>query len=87
MNAGKKQYSETKFTVDDDMVQKLKAGYLSDPWCRKLKEAATRMTELMVKDGLWFLGNCLVVPAGNGLQETIFCSAHDTLGHFGFRKT
>ena len=45
------------------------------------------MPELVVKNGLWFIKDRLIVPAGCGMREHIFCLAHDTLGHFGFFKT
>ena len=45
------------------------------------------MSELTIKDGLWFLGDRLIIPADCGMHEQIFRLAHDTLGHFGFHKT
>jgi len=45
------------------------------------------MLELVVKNGLWFIKDRLIVPAGCRMREHIFCLAHDTLGHFGFFKT
>jgi Integrase zinc binding domain len=44
------------------------------------------MTNLKCTDKLWFLDNRLIVPNNCGVCEEIFCIAHDTLGHFGFRK-
>src|ERR1700678_3863145 len=45
------------------------------------------MPDLTIKDGLWFLADCLIIPAECGMREHIFRLAHDTLGHFGFHKT
>ena len=45
------------------------------------------MPNLVQKDGIWFLDDRLIVPKDCGVHEHIFRLAHDTLGHFGFRKT
>ena len=77
----------TTFTIDDDTVNKLRAGYKTDTWCQKLISASRGMPNLLVKDGLWFLGERLIIPADCGIREQIFRLAHDNLGHFGFHKT
>lgn len=45
------------------------------------------MPDLVIKDGLWFIGDHLIIPAKCRMCEQIFRMAHDTLGHFGFYKT
>ena len=45
------------------------------------------MPNLVVRNGLWYLDDRLIVPAGCGVRQEIFRMAHDTLGHFGFGKT
>ena len=59
----------------------------NDPWCKKLISASRGMPELTIKDGLWFLGERLIIPSDCSMREHIFRLAHDTLGHFGFHKT
>ena len=76
-----------EFSIDDDMVSRLREGYRNDPWCKKLLSASRGMPDLTIKDGLWFLGERLIIPADCGMREHIFRLAHDTLGHFGFHKT
>jgi hypothetical protein len=73
--------------VDDALVNKIREGYAEDPWCKQLLSAARGMPELRIKDGLWFIGERLIIPAGCDARERIFRLAHDTLGHFGFFKT
>jgi hypothetical protein len=81
--------NSTKSTiyVDPNLMQKVRTAYLTDPWCQRLKSASKGMTSLTIKDGLWFLGDRLIVPAGCGLREQIFRLTHDNLGHFGFFKS
>src|SRR6202522_4877624 len=81
------QKTKVEFSIDDSIVTKLRDGYRNDPWCRKLISASRGMPELTIKDGLWFLGDRLIIPAACGMREHIFRLAHDTLGHFGFHKT
>jgi len=69
------------------MLTNLRAAYAMDPWCKKIVSASRGMPTITVRDGLWFIGERLVVPAGCEVHEQIFRLAHDTLGHFGFHKT
>lgn len=73
-------------TIDVELVKKIQEGYVKDPWCQKLLSASKGMPELKIKDGLWFLGNRLIIPSGCGAREHIFQLTHDSLGHFGFFK-
>ena len=73
--------------INDTLVKEMREAYAKDPWCRQLLSAARGMPEVRVKDGLWFIGERLVVPGGCSAREDIFHIAHDTLGHFGFYKT
>jgi len=45
------------------------------------------MPGIQSKDGLWYVGNHLVIPHTGDLREMLFRLAHDILGHFGFDKT
>src|SRR6202789_3868766 len=74
--------TQTEFTIDENTITKLREGYLSDPWCKKLISASRGMPELTVKDGLWFIGDRLIVPAHSNMREKIFRLANDSLGHF-----
>ena len=80
-------YTKLKFSIDSDTITKIRDGYKKDPWCQKLISASRGMPNLIIKNGLWFLGDCLIIPAEGAVREQIFRLAHDTLGHFGFHKT
>ena len=84
-----KQKIQTGYNVqmDGDFLLKVQNAYTSDNWCQKLLSATRGMPDLTIKDGLWFIKDRLLVPAGSGLREHLFRVAHDTMGHFGFSKT
>jgi len=73
--------------IDDNLINDIRNAYGEDPWCKQLISASRGMPELRIKDGLWFVGDRLIVPAGCEARERIFRLAHDTMGHFGFFKT
>lgn len=73
--------------IDEALVNTLRNSYQADTWCTKLHSAAEGMSNLEIRDGLWYLDGRLIVPAKSGLRERIFRLAHDTLGHFGFFKS
>jgi len=81
------QCSKSTLSIDTALVDKIRNSYSSDPWCQKLLSASRGMPQLVVKNGLWYLNDRLIVPNGCGVREEIFRMAHDTMGHFGFSKT
>ncbi len=79
--------SKSILSIDPSLVDNIRNSYSKDPWCQKLLSASRGMQQLLVKNGLWYLDNRLIVPNGCGIREEIFRMAHDALGHFGFSKT
>jgi hypothetical protein len=82
-----KEATTSSIQVNEEVIDKLKAAYETDPWCKQLVSAARGMKALTFQNGLWFLNGRLVIPAASGLCEYIFRLTHDSLGHFGFYKT
>ena len=76
-----------EITVGDEFLSKIRDAYTTDDWCQKLLAAKRGMPDIVIKDGLWFIKDRLMVPARCGVREHLFRIAHDTLGHFGFSKT
>jgi len=76
-----------QIVIDEAFVNEMRIAYDKDPWCKQLISAARGMPELTIKNGLWFIGERLIVPSGCTARENIFRMAHDVLGHFGFYKT
>ena len=65
----------------------MKTLYAEDAWCKKLPQATPSWPELRLENGLWYVGNCLIIPRTGTICELLFQLAHDSLGHFGFDKT
>ena len=74
-------------TADKQLLQQIKEGYDSDPWCKKLPLATQSWPDLQLTEGLWYVGTRLIIPCTGTLREALFQLAHDSLGHFGFDKT
>ena len=63
--------------INDLTITKILEGYKEDPWCKKLFSATAGMPNL---------NQHFIIPNHGGIREDIFRLAHNTLGHFGFRK-
>jgi len=76
-----------KISADESFLQEVIARYSEDSWCKTLPSAALSLPSLQLRDCLWYIGDCLIIPCTRNLQETLFTLMHDTLGHFSFHKT
>lgn len=75
----------------------VRSGYTLDNFCKKIfascqsflladdrdGHAVPGVTE---KDGLWYIGDRLLIPHVGSCREDLFRLAHDALGHFGTDK-
>jgi hypothetical protein len=77
----------SRFELEDAILDEIKQGYEADLHTSKLIEASPGMPNLVLKDGFWFLDDCLVIPNSRNVRETLYRIAHDKLGHFGTPKT
>lgn len=66
-------------------IEKVKIAYTADPWYA----SATNTASLTHKDGLYYNGTALALPANAELQTAAIAECHDTLysGHVGRTKT
>jgi len=71
--------------TDHSILAKVKAGYLTDEFC--IRVASSSMKGWHQSNGLWYIGDRLLIPRVSDLRETLFQLAHDTLGHFGADKS
>lgn len=79
--------STLNISADKHILQQIKDGYESDPWCKKLHAATLSWPGLQQKNELWYVGDHLIIPRTGSIREALFQLAHDSLGHFGFDKS
>ena len=79
--------STLEITADKSFLDSIRSGYNEDAWCKTLPAAAISWPGLIFHDGLWYVGNRLIIPRSGNLRETLFMLAHDVTSHFGFYKT
>ena len=72
-------------TSDEDILNGIKAGYHDDEFCKRV--ASSNMKGWTLSNGLWYIGDWLLIPRVGTIHETLFHLAHDTLGHFGADKS
>ena len=72
-------------SMDPSILSSIKSGYDLDPFCQRLTKTPIPGTQLI--NGLWYVGDRLVVPRSGDVRENLFRLAHDTLGHFGADKS
>ncbi|KAJ2912750.1 hypothetical protein MD484_g7661, partial [Candolleomyces efflorescens] len=70
-----------------DLLASIREGYSVDPWCLRLAKVHDSIPSLRLVDGLWFIGERLVIPQLPTIRSKLFALAHDSLGHFGLRKS
>jgi hypothetical protein len=71
--------------TNQTVLDTIKAGYLSDDYC--LKVIKSHMPGTKCINGLWYIGDWLLVPCIGDICENLFRLAHDCLGHFGADKS
>jgi len=79
--------STLEIMADKSFLDDVRSGYIQDAWCKTLPATAVSWPELVFHDGLWYIGDRLIIPCSGNLQETLFMLAHDVIRHFSFYKT
>jgi hypothetical protein len=72
-------------TSDEEILRMIKSGYQEDKFCRCV--ALSSMEGWTQSNGLWYIGDCLLIPWVTAICETLFHLARDTLSHFGTDKS
>ena len=70
---------------DRSVLSSIKSGYDQDSFCQRL--ARNNVPGARLINGLWYIGDRLVIPRVGELRENLFRLAHDNLGHFGADKS
>jgi hypothetical protein len=74
-------------SADSKLLNELKKGYKSDNFCKKLHECGKSFQSVREVNGLWYIGECLIMPRTGSIREDLFRLAHNTLGHFRSQKS
>ena len=77
--------SVLSLSTDQTVLDAIKCGYATDEYC--LKVAKSNMPGTKCVNGLWYIGDRLLIPHIGDIRENLFRLAHDTLGHFGADKS
>lgn len=74
-------------STDSELIKSIKTGYESDPWCLKLLRDGINVAGISRRGGMLYVSDRLVIPRVPSVRESLFCLAHDSLGHFGASKS
>ena len=74
-------------TMDPTVLQSIQDGYQHDEFCKKLMTTAPPNLSITNSNGLWYIGDRLLIPCFGTIRENLFHLAHDTSGHFRADKS
>ncbi|GBE82212.1 hypothetical protein SCP_0405950 [Sparassis crispa] len=73
--------------TDSAVVKDITDRYLTDDFCKKVIANAPSTLGVHCSNGLWYIGDRLLIPCIKDLCENLFRMAHDCSGHFGADKS
>ena len=74
-------------TTDPSVLCTIQEGYNTDDFCKKVIATADPMKGISQANGLWYIGDHLLIPRAGSIWEDLFRLAHDSSGHFGTDKS
>jgi hypothetical protein len=74
-------------TTDPSVLRMIQDGYKEDEFCKKLIASSPSTLGISSANGLWYIGDRLLIPRFRTIREDLFRLAHDTSGHFGADKS
>jgi hypothetical protein len=77
----------SRISADAQLLKDIKARYASDSFCQRLLNNGSSFPQFKNVNGLYFMGDRLLVPKVPNVWEALFCTAHDVMGHFGAEKS
>jgi len=72
-------------SADETFLNDVKKGYLEDNFVKKIA-TGTNVPGMHEENGLWYVGDRLIIPRTASCREDLFRLAHDSMGHFGTDK-
>jgi hypothetical protein len=76
-----------RISAEDAFVQAIKEGYAMDEFCQKIVANPGTLPEIQERDGIWYVGERMLIPRVGSIREDLFALAHDAVGHFGADKS
>jgi hypothetical protein len=73
-------------TTDSNILQSIKVGYNEDSFCKKFIASGISIKGIRNANGLWYVGDRLLIPRVGDIRENLFRLVHDTASHFGADK-
>ena len=73
--------------ANPSVLETIQGTYASDEFCKKVILSAPSTTRISTSNGLWYIGDCLLIPHAGMICEDLFHLAHDTAGHFRADKS
>jgi len=73
--------------TDPSVLRTIQEGYNTDDFCKKVIATVGSMKGISQANGLWYIGDRLLIPRASSIQEDLFRLAHDSSGHFGADKS
>lgn len=74
-------------TTDPSVLQTIQDRYLSDDFCKKVITSPESVPGISTSNGLWYIGDRLLILRTGTIFEDLFRLAHDVSGHFGADKS
>jgi hypothetical protein len=74
-------------TTDPTVLRMIQDGYEVDEFCQKLIKAPASTLGVTTANGLWYIGDRLLIPRYGNIREELFRLAHDISGYFGANKS
>jgi hypothetical protein len=74
-------------TTDPSVLHMIQDGYLNDDFCKKIIGSLEYTPGVSTSNGLWYIGDRLLIPRTGTIREDLFQLAHDVSGHFGADKS
>ena len=74
-------------TTDPSIQHMIQGGYTVDEFCKKIIAAPHSMPGLSTSNGLWYIGDRLLIPCMGTIHKDLFRLTHNTSSHFGANKS
>lgn len=76
------------FSISSDtkMLDMIRSGYKDNEFCTKFVSGESILLEVKEINGLWYIGDRLLVPHAGSIHEDLFRLAHEMLEHFSTDK-